>query len=53
MVTLLATSPNRVTWGPGVGGRVRSWIDGGGGGRIGEGSEVTNLGRIEGQAQVN
>ena len=27
MVTLLATSPNRVTWGRGS--EVRSWIDGG------------------------
>lgn len=52
MVTLLATSPNLVTWGPGVEGRVRSWIDLEGC-MIGEGSEVTNLGRIEGQDQVN
>lgn len=44
MVTLLATSPNRVTWGQGT--RVRSWIVGDGI-RIGEGSEVKNLGRIK------
>lgn len=29
MVTLLATSPNRVTWGQGT--KVRSWIEGGAG----------------------